>query len=129
MSLPGRLLSHIQFLKNPIFDRTTPLRLLSNDQISQKTLLQISIISIYLLFCELRTFWRAKGKTFKSSDVTTNPIVKKDKIFVLECISVSPSVCRYVHLCLLWFPKKLKIYHPLVKVFDQEFLHFISGLS
>ena len=25
MSLPGRLLSHIQFLKNPIFDRTTPL--------------------------------------------------------------------------------------------------------
>ena len=25
MSLPGHLLSHIQFLKNPIFDRTTPL--------------------------------------------------------------------------------------------------------
>ena len=25
MSLPGRLLSHIQFLNNPIFDRTTPL--------------------------------------------------------------------------------------------------------
>ena len=25
MSLPGRQLSHIQFLKNPIFDRTTSL--------------------------------------------------------------------------------------------------------
>ena len=27
MSLLGRLLSHIQFLKNPIFDRTTPLKI------------------------------------------------------------------------------------------------------
>ena len=30
MSLPGRLLSHIQFLKNPIFDRTTPLTTRTN---------------------------------------------------------------------------------------------------
>ena len=27
MSLPGHLLSHIQFFKNPIFDRTTPLNI------------------------------------------------------------------------------------------------------
>ena len=35
MSLPGRLLSHIQFLKNPIFDRTTPLKIYICDDKAQ----------------------------------------------------------------------------------------------